>query len=227
MSKESMKTLEEGTSPQHRKLLSSLVDENSALRAEVAVLRKYRSLAFRDPLTGLGNRRYLEQRLHEEIDRAGRRDDCGFSIVVVDVDDFKQINDIHGHAQGDRSLCWVARFLEDNVREHDICCRTGGDEFAVLLPDADEEGCDMMVERLREKLDLCIHSSQWPIRLSLGAATWPTDGASVETLLEHADRAMYHDKGSRKTQTSPPTAPKRGRAEPTLNWGGPEIAKTG
>lgn len=227
MSDESLRTLEEHTLPEHRKLLGSLVDENAALRAEVAVLRKYRSLAFRDPLTGLGNRRYLEQRLHEEIDRAGRREDCQFSVVVVDIDDFKQINDIHGHAQGDRSLCWVARFLEDNVREHDICCRTGGDEFAVLLPDADEAGCAMLVDRLREKLDLHIHSSHWPIRLSLGMATWPNDGASMDNLLEHADKDMYRDKCSRKTDMGHRHMPKHGRAEPTLNWIGPGIAKTG
>lgn len=227
MSDEALKILEDNTPSQHRRLLDSLVDENTSLRAEVAVLRKYRTLAFCDPLTGLGNRRYLEQRLHEEIDRAARQDESRFSVVVVDLDDFKQINDVHGHAQGDRSLCWVARFLEDNVREHDICCRIGGDEFAILLPDADEEGCTMLVDRLREKMDLYIHSSQWPIRLSVGAASWPMDGASVEMLLERADRAMYKDKLSRKPKHIAHRGPKRATMEPTLNWGGPAMGKTG
>jgi predicted signal transduction protein with EAL and GGDEF domain len=76
-------------------------------------------------------------------------------------------------------------------------------------------------------LDLSIHSSRWPVRLSLGAATWPADGASVETLLEQADMAMYQDKGSRKSRAEMHVASNRSRAEPTLSWGGPEIAKTG
>jgi len=204
--------------------VGDLVRENLALRKEVQNLRMYRSLAYKDPLTGLRNRRYLGERLEEEIDRARRMDDGVFSVLLVDLDDFKAVNDDQGHAEGDRTLVWVARFLEKNVRDHDIVCRTGGDEFVILLPNAGEDGSQLLVDRLRVALDAANAGRTVPIGLSVGSATWPDDGSSAERLLEGADIDMYKNKQRKKARRLPAkTVPIRIRpmGDETLPWGGP------
>ena len=178
----------------HAELLSRLLTENAALKQQVQELRAYRALAYRDGLTGLRNRRYFDERLAEEADRGRRRADYAVSVVLVDLNDFKQVNDLLGHAQGDRTLCWVAAFLERNVRDHDLCCRTGGDEFALILPDLDATGAAALLERLRAALAEENSRRERPVGLSMGLATWGTDATSVERLLGVADAAMYRDK---------------------------------
>ncbi len=205
-------------------LVNDLVRENLALREEVQNLRMYRSLAYKDPLTGLRNRRYLEERLAEEIDRSRRAPDGVFSVLLVDLDEFKAINDTFGHAEGDRILIWVARFLERNVRDHDIVCRTGGDEFVILLPNAGEEGSALLVSRLRAALEAANAGRINAVGLSIGAATWPDNGSSAERLLESADMAMYQSKQRKKAARLPAkTVPMRVRVseDETLPWGGP------
>jgi diguanylate cyclase (GGDEF)-like protein len=184
-------------------LVNDLVQENLALRQEVQNLRMYRSLAYKDLLTGLRNRRYLEERLTEEIDRSRRLADGIFSILVIDLDDFKANNDTFGHAEGDRILIWVACFLELNVRDHDIVCRTGGDEFVILLPNADEEGSRLLIERLRSALDTANAGRIRSVSLSVGSATWPENGSSADLLIESADIAMYQNKQRKKTPRLP------------------------
>ena len=132
--------------------LNRLQSENDDLRAEVEELREYRRLAYRDPLTGLRNRRYLDERMREEMQRARRHTNPTFSVLLFDLNDFKRINDEHGHAVGDECLRFIARFLEDNLRDHDVCCRTGGDEFTAILPESDAAGAELLVARLRASL---------------------------------------------------------------------------
>ncbi|HVU50824.1 MAG TPA: GGDEF domain-containing protein [Polyangia bacterium] len=173
--------------------------ENAALRREVAKLQVFRSMAYRDPLTGLWNRRYFEERLAEEESRsqragAGRR----FSLLVVDINDFKVINDQHGHPVGDALLKWAGEFLHTHLRTHDLACRTGGDEFAVLLPDVSAEDAARLVARLREQLVVANRAREIPLGMSLGAATWPDAGATAADLVAHADEEMYADKRRQK-----------------------------
>ena len=154
--------------------------ENTALRREVAKLQVFRSMAYRDPLTGLWNRRYFEERLAEEQSRSqragsGRR----FSLLVVDINDFKNINDQHGHPVGDALLKWAGEFLHTHLRTHDVACRTGGDEFSVLLPDVSSEDASRLVARLREQLVVANRGREIPLGMSLGAATWPDVGATT------------------------------------------------
>src|SRR5215470_7535722 len=120
--------------------------QNAMLRREVARLQVFRGMAYRDPLTGLWNRRYFEERLKEEASRSeragsGRR----FSVLVVDMNDFKTVNDRYGHQTGDALLKWTGEFLTTHLRTHDVACRTGGDEFTVLLPDVSAEDCGRLV----------------------------------------------------------------------------------
>jgi diguanylate cyclase (GGDEF)-like protein len=173
--------------------------QNVTLRREVAKLQVFRAMAYRDPLTGLWNRRYFEERLHEEQSRtqragAGRR----FSVLVVDINDFKRINDDHGHPVGDALLKWAGEFLATHLRTHDVPCRTGGDEFAVLLPDVSNEDAARLVTRLREQLVVANRTREIPLALSVGTATWPDAGATAADLIAHADEEMYADKRRQK-----------------------------
>ena len=182
--------------------LDELEGENESLKRRVTELNAYMTLAYRDALTGLRNRRYLEKRVAEEINRVGRESAQTFSLVLVDIDDFKQINDAHGHAVGDETLRWVAQFLESSVREHDVCCRFAGDEFVVILPQADRHTAELLVERLRQRLDRVQRWSGVSLGLSVGAATFDDDGRTLSALFERADERMYADKRRRKRYAS-------------------------
>ncbi len=170
------------------------------LRREVLRLNDYKRLAYRDHVTGLHHRRYFDERLTEECAKAARSSDYTFSVVVVDVDEFKGINDTHGHAVGDEVLFAVARLLKANVREVDICCRLGGDEFALLLPSTPQDGAHVVIDRLRQRLPMMAAESglTFDVGISLGLASSPPLGARPEVLLDAADAAMYADKRTRR-----------------------------
>ena len=194
--------------------------QNAVLRKEIARLQAYRAMAYRDPLTGLWNRRYFEERLKEEISRSQRAGSSRkFSVLVVDINEFKDINDTHGHQMGDRYLQWVGTFLIEHLRTHDVPCRTGGDEFIVLLPDLSAEDCGRIVHRLRDQLATANEGREIPVRLSLGTASWPEGGVSAEPLIAQADEAMYVDKRSQKAAAkvgaAPLERPRRERANPS------------
>jgi diguanylate cyclase (GGDEF)-like protein len=179
--------------------LVRLSRQNAVLRKEIARLQTYRAMAYRDPLTGLWNRRYFEERLKEEISRSQRAGSSRkFSVLVVDINEFKEINDTHGHQMGDRLLKWVGIFLTDHLRTHDVPCRTGGDEFTVLLPDLSSDDCGRIVTRLRDQLAAANAGREIPVHLSLGTASWPEEGTAAETLIASADEAMYVDKRRQK-----------------------------
>jgi diguanylate cyclase (GGDEF)-like protein len=189
--------------------LLRLSRQNAVLRREVAKLQVFRAMAYRDPLTGLWNRRYFEERLNEEHSRSqragsGRR----FSVLVVDINDFKAISDAHGHPVGDVLLKWAGEFLHTHLRTHDVPCRTGGDEFAVLLPDVSSEDAARLVARLREQLVVANTSRDIPLGMSLGAATWPDAGAAAADLIAHADEEMYADKRRQKAAAEVMSTPR-------------------
>lgn len=178
--------------------LSRLRRENDELRREVDRLAIYRQMAYRDYLTGLHNRRYFEERIREECARASRTVGYCFSVVLIDVDDFKTINDTLGHAVGDDVLESVARFIQHGVRESDVVCRLGGDEFAVLLAHTPEAGCEVVIQRMRLALEQSQKSFPTPVGLSLGGAAHPPGPADSEGTMAQADTAMYMDKRRRK-----------------------------
>jgi diguanylate cyclase (GGDEF)-like protein len=186
--------------------VARLTRENAALKREVARLEVYRAMAYRDPLTGLWNRRYFEERLNEELSRSdragsGRR----FSVMVLDLNDFKATNDRHGHPVGDAVLRDVGEFLVTHLRQHDVACRTGGDEFSVLLPDLSAEDCGHLVDRLRGGLEATNSARRIPISLSMGTASWPQAKDTVE-LMRLADEAMYADKHRQRGKKIPTAA---------------------
>lgn len=181
--------------------ISRLERQNSTLKRAIARLQVYRAMAYRDPLTGLWNRRYFEERLKEEFSRsrragAGRR----FSVAIIDINGFKDINDQHGHQAGDALLKWVGEFLVGHLRTHDVACRTGGDEFMLLLPDLSGADCAPVIARLRDQLASSNVGRPVPVSLSIGSASWPEISESCEKILELADAAMYEDKRAQKSE---------------------------
>jgi diguanylate cyclase (GGDEF)-like protein len=140
-----------------------------------------------DPLTGVVNRVIFDDRLAQALARRRRRGTAVF-VALIDLDDFKAINDTHGHACGDAALQWVARRLRDCVRSEDTVGRIGGDEFAVVAEVSDRE-----FWRLLQKLHHAADGFEPPLRVSVGAVV-ANDRDDVEALLQRADQAMYADK---------------------------------
>src|SRR5262245_48618318 len=164
-------------------------------------------MAYRDPLTGLWNRRYFEERLNEELSRSQRAGSSRqFSVMVLDLNDFKATNDRYGHPVGDTVLKDVGEFLVTHLRQHDVACRTGGDEFSVLLPDLSADDCGRLIGPLRGGLAPANAARLIPRSLSRGAASWTEAGDSIDALLTGADEAMYADKHRHRARKLPAAA---------------------
>lgn len=149
-----------------------------------------------DPLTGLFNRRYLDQILYGEIAHALQSGSL-VGILMADVDHFKQINDRYGHKAGDLMLHSLGELMKSCVRTADIVCRYGGEEFVILMPGASEQTVRKCAEEIRVKFqELCLVFNGYEIHatISLGAAIFPLHGSDVDEVFVHADRAMYRAK---------------------------------
>ena len=182
----------------NRSNLIELFAEQVALTLGNLKLREtLRSQSIRDPLTGLFNRRYLEETLAREERRAARAG-SPIGIIVFDVDHFKRLNDTHGHDAGDAVLRALGGLLQTHVREGDIACRYGGEEFVIALPGASIEIVRQRAEAMREVTEKL--ASQVPgrsvekVTISLGAAAYPDHGATWQEALGAADKALYRAK---------------------------------
>ena len=132
-------------------------------------------------------------KLEEEFNRSKRYNKI-FSIVMADLDKFKEINDIYGHTTGDQVLKTVGMFLQKNVRDVDILARYGGDEFVMLLPETDRDEAYAFAERLRERVSQMKLKDIPKFTISLGIASYPVDEKDFEDLIKKADEAMYSAK---------------------------------
>ena len=163
-------------------LLGATLLDNSRL------FRQVRILAISDSLTGLANYRHLVDVLQNELERSGRTD-RPFSVLLMDLDGLKKINDRHGHVIGSRALCRVATILRLNCRSIDAAARYGGDEFALVLPETNVLAAEQVADRVR---DCLISDEEVPqLSISIGVATFPKCGVTVQQLLEFADRDLY------------------------------------
>jgi diguanylate cyclase (GGDEF)-like protein len=154
------------------------------------------TLAITDGLTGVYTRRYFIERFDEEIQRSSLRK-SSLSFLMIDADNFKSVNDQHGHLAGDQVLKEIANIIQENVREIDIVGRFGGEEFCVVLPDTDLEGSRLVAERIRksaEKRVIKAYDSTLRMTLSIGLAIYPSDGKLLEELMDKADWALYRAK---------------------------------
>jgi diguanylate cyclase (GGDEF)-like protein len=156
-----------------------------------------REEAIRDPVTGLFNRRFMKESLEHELQRA-LRNHGSVGVISFDLDHFKGVNDTLGHAAGDALLVAVAHLARESLRAVDICCRQGGDEFLLILLDANPADVLRLAEGLRagvEKLSREIYPGLMaPVTLSAGVALSPQDAATAEGLQKAADRALYRAK---------------------------------
>lgn len=170
------------------------------LSVNMRVRQQVQAVSQIDPLTELANRRYLEAVLGRALARLARGGP-GFGLAFFDLDQFKSINDRYGHGGGDATLCAIADRLRDGLRSSDEAARIGGDEFVVLFSNLDNgEGLDTACQRLRQMVEgpIVLGDDVEPVRISLGAALAPRDGTDIDSLLRHADQAMYADKRQRQ-----------------------------
>ncbi len=190
--------IEPGELPQPVLLTVNMFTEQVGLSvANIRLREALRSQSIRDPLTGLYNRRYLEEMLERETRRAVRAEH-GLGVLMLDLDHFKKFNDTYGHDAGDSVLRETAAFLLKSVRAEDIVCRFGGEEFIVILPLADLSVTQARAERIRSKIRelQVLHKGQslGMVTVSVGVAELPQHGTSPKVLIEAADAALYRAK---------------------------------
>jgi len=176
---------------------------------EYEELRKLRHNAASDPLTGLNNRRIFEEYLHREINRASRYG-SSFALLAFDLHEFKSVNDTYGHSAGDEILRSVARAILEAIRGSDISCRTGGDEFTILLPQAERGSAQVLADRIARKFKEYADpiAPNTSVAIDYGIAIFPEDGHDATTLLASADKALYASKNRAHARgVTPPGLP--------------------
>jgi diguanylate cyclase (GGDEF)-like protein/putative nucleotidyltransferase with HDIG domain len=180
-------------------LVGAMVIMAMRARVELLIARLY-DAARTDPLTKLSNRRGFRELLDLELERA-RRGGTAMSVLVGDLDDFKDVNDRSGHQVGDLALQRVARLLCEGKRQIDTAARVGGEEFTLIVPDTEREGARAFAERLRLALREEFASDPTPLTISFGVSVYPEHGETAGALLHAADQALYAAKQCGRNQT--------------------------
>jgi diguanylate cyclase (GGDEF)-like protein/putative nucleotidyltransferase with HDIG domain len=180
-------------------LVAAIVIMTMRARVELLIARLY-DAARTDPLTGLSNRRGFRELLDLELERS-RRGDSEMTVLVGDLDHFKEVNDRSGHHVGDAALRRVARVLSEHKRQIDFAARVGGEEFALVLPSSTQDDAFVLAERLRCALRDEFARDSVPLTISFGLATYPTHGETAASLLRAADEALYAAKESGRNRT--------------------------
>ncbi|MBD3237423.1 MAG: diguanylate cyclase [Candidatus Eisenbacteria bacterium] len=174
----------------HLRILSLIASQAAATIQRLLLYEEMRRLAITDDLTNICNRRHFLERLQHEIDRA-RRYETPFSVLFLDIDNFKELNDSFGHHVGDRILAELGSVLKYWARRSDLVARYGGEEFAILLPMTDKTRARCAAERLRQKIEQHTFYRRKKLTVSIGIAGFPEDGESVDPLLGRVDEALY------------------------------------
>ena len=191
--------------------LKHLQAELADVRRELAACRLRESAALGaaqiDPLTGLANRRLLDQQIERHLQRPAATPRL-LALLFIDLDDFKAVNDTHGHAVGDAVLKVMGLRLRHAMREHDLVCRLGGDEFVCVLFDLrSEQEVEAVTRKLQDALARPCHidTLNLAVQPSIGRALYPRDGPDIPALMAHADQAMYRHKLRARSAAATPS----------------------
>lgn len=193
--------------------LESVADICATAIQNAHYVERVKQLAYLDGLTGIFNRRFFELRIAEEIERA-RRFGIGLGVVMLDIDQFKRLNDEFGHLLGDEVLRQVSSILQQQVRKIDVVCRYGGEEFAILLSQTSSEQAVAVAEKLRRIVE------NWefpgvprPVTISAGAANYPENGTTRDELVQAADAGLYAAKQAGRNRVCVTSELPRSRAQ--------------
>lgn len=185
------------------KFFQRIATEVANIIDKALIFLRTQQYTYKDELTDIFNRRYFNQRLKMEVKRAERYK-RNLSLLMIDIDDFKQVNDQYGHLKGDEVLSTIAKLLQANIRKADILARFGGEEFVILLPEIDAQNASVVAEKLRHQIEKYFKHPESPIgvsiSISLGVANFPADAYSAEKMIEVADHRLYIAKKSGKNQ---------------------------
>lgn len=178
-------------------VLSILSSQAAVAIQNASMFKQSRKEAVSDGLTGLYNQRYFYKRLKEEVERSSRTNKP-VSVIFADLDRFKSFNDLNGHACGDKALREVGRIISESKRAIDIAARYGGEEFALVLPETDCRGAQIIAHRIRRRVAGFVFNTKSgstpPLTISIGVASYPADAGSASDLVEKADWSMYYGK---------------------------------
>ncbi len=173
-----------------KQLITTVTEQFALALANLKLREMLRIQSIRDQLTGLYNRRHMEDTLGREIHRAKRRN-APLGVIMLDVDHFKKFNDTYGHEEGDKLLHELGAILQSNIRQEDIPCRYGGEEFLIILPDAPLEAAARRAEFLRQKIKSTLRVQQQSVTVSVGVAVYPEHNLLAEGIVAAADEALY------------------------------------
>jgi diguanylate cyclase (GGDEF)-like protein len=192
--------------PERESLLESYLSGAASALSNLRLLETMKHEANVDTLTGLYNRRFLEDYARKTL-AMGRRKNQPFGIIMMDLDHFKDINDAYGHETGDRILRQFAKTITQAMRETNLAARYGGEEFVVLLPDTDAQACVLVAERIRRAVERMVVQSPTgklltDLTVSLGIAVYPDHGQEYEELVQASDKALYESKRAGRNRST-------------------------
>jgi diguanylate cyclase (GGDEF)-like protein len=185
-----------------KRLVISMADRYALSLTDLRLRETLKTQATRDVLTGLYNRRHMEESFQREISRA-RRHEHSLGIIMIDLDHFNIFNDTYGHELGDKVLSEIGGFILNNVRDEDIACRYGGEEIIIILPGASLQNTHQRAEQLRrgiESLAVEMYDEEHTVTASLGVALFPEHGANMQGVIRAADCALYEAKDKGRNQ---------------------------
>lgn len=188
----------------HLQMLTILGGQAAVTIANALLYKKIKNQAIFDYLTNLYNHRYFYQKLAEEHERS-KRYNAIYSLIIMDIDNFKEFNDTYGHLVGDKVLKLVAMKIKENIRAVDIAARYGGEEFTILLPETYNKQAIVAAERIRTEIAnaaIEVNNELLKITVSLGVSTYPHDSTDLTELLDRSDKALYFSKESGKNKVS-------------------------
>lgn len=216
-----------------RKLVDSFIQIANVSFDNAIMTQKMKEMAIKDPLTGLYNRRFFNERLEEELIRS-RRTHYPLSLIYLDIDNFKHYNDNNGHPMGDVIIRSVAQILQKTSRKNDIVARLGGEEFGIICPHTARDGAAVKAEKVRLTVERTKfpHGEKQPlgmVSVSLGVSEYPTTVSDSEALVRMADDALYQVKQSGRNRVCMAQAPSGFKPdfEPLVVPSGPQLAKAG